>query len=1055
MKTQHQARHYATSAARQTRDVTLAADSGTVLSSACKNPADTYIHSFTDILPAPATPPTPASSAVTGRRLPAPLLMHLCGFLSTLKSIHLDAFRFYHHRLTRCSVLVLFTLTSILLFSQAGAAVIEKSPNDPRSYRALTLENGLKITLIHDPAADTAAASMDVAIGAGSDPEDREGLAHFLEHMLFLGTEKYPDAGDYSQFIRSHGGSNNAFTTYANTNYHFSIDAEHLQPALDRFAQFFIAPLFTEELVLREKNAVHSEFTGKQQEDGLRYWSARKRGLNQAHPMSRFTTGNLDTLQDHERATIRDDLIRFYNAHYSSSIMSLAVLGREPLDQLEAWVNELFADVRNLEIEKQEFEMPLFNLDDLPNRINIIPLKDQRFLTLTFPIPKREMYRFTRPKSYIGNILGHEGANSLLSTLKAKGWVNTLSAGSGTEIRGAATFDISIGLTERGVDAIDEIVTEVFRAINMVRASGMPRWIFDESQQLDELSFRYQEQASAAATVQSLASRAQDWPTELLISGPYRRSHFDLKGINEVLAHLVPDNLQLLVMAPGLPTNQTTEWYDTPFSITAIPPDTQDAWQKAGLSSDISFPVPNVFLPQDLTLLDDQSGDPVQLVDTAKLDIWHRTDSSFGVPRANLNVNIHSPAVHATARTRVLTSLYVDLVNEQLSEFSYPANLAGLGYRLAFNRRGLGISLSGYADGQRQMLEKLVTAMAAPEFSTEQFDRVRTEQIEQIENYAKEAPYQRLGSEIRKLLMEPYFTDAERIAELSTVTPTQLREFVPQIFKQVKIVALSHGNITKDETLKRIAVIEQTLADDADPADVTGSLVVKLPQQKRFARNIDIDHPDSSVAVYWQGIDRKRDSRARFALLRQLLTQPFYDDLRTRQQLGYFVFTYNMDIMRVPSVVLSLQSPSTGPGEQLDAIELFLKNYEEILSAMPEEEFDRQRQALIGRVEKTDKRLRERTSRYWNAIIVEDYVFNATERFSAAVKAIKKEDIVSLYRQLFIDNTASRIVAYNEGSTATDSSSGSLDQYRHITGLATFKAGRPLHQPPHTIEEID
>jgi len=67
---------------------------------------------------------------------------------------------------------------------------IIKSANDKRSYKGLELSNGLKILLISDPTTDKSAAALDVNIGAMSDPKELPGLAHFLEHMLFLGTEK-------------------------------------------------------------------------------------------------------------------------------------------------------------------------------------------------------------------------------------------------------------------------------------------------------------------------------------------------------------------------------------------------------------------------------------------------------------------------------------------------------------------------------------------------------------------------------------------------------------------------------------------------------------------------------------------------------------------------------------------------------------------------------------------------------------------------------------------------------------------------------------------------
>ncbi|MES1914471.1 MAG: hypothetical protein MHM6MM_006535, partial [Cercozoa sp. M6MM] len=136
-----------------------------------------------------------------------------------------------------------------------------KSPFDSRSYRVLRLSSGLSVLLISDPDASQAAASMDVYAGQFQDPEHVGGLAHFCEHMLFLGTEKFPDENAYADYVSTHGGMSNAFTSDEHTNFHFQVNADAVEGALDRFAQFFISPLFTPSATERELKAVHSEFT--------------------------------------------------------------------------------------------------------------------------------------------------------------------------------------------------------------------------------------------------------------------------------------------------------------------------------------------------------------------------------------------------------------------------------------------------------------------------------------------------------------------------------------------------------------------------------------------------------------------------------------------------------------------------------------------------------------------------------------------------------------------------------------------------------------------------
>lgn len=128
------------------------------------------------------------------------------------------------------------------------ASLVEVSPFDWCKYCAFTLPNQLKFLVISDPLSKQAAVSMDVAVGSFSNPKNLQGLAHFVEHMLFLGNEKYPEEGSFDQFIAENGGNSNAQTMHESTNYQFHIvaaedsgsDFPKCKEALDRFSHFFL-----------------------------------------------------------------------------------------------------------------------------------------------------------------------------------------------------------------------------------------------------------------------------------------------------------------------------------------------------------------------------------------------------------------------------------------------------------------------------------------------------------------------------------------------------------------------------------------------------------------------------------------------------------------------------------------------------------------------------------------------------------------------------------------------------------------------------------------------
>ncbi|KAG7298348.1 hypothetical protein JYU34_017950 [Plutella xylostella] len=214
---------------------------------------------------------------------------------------------------------------------------IVKSQEDKREYRGLELSNRLKVLLISDPKTDKSAAAMDVNIGYLSDPEELPGLAHFCEHMLFLGTKKYPEENEYNKFLSEHGGSSNASTSSDHTTYYFDVMPDHLPMALDIFAQFFIAPLFTESATEREINAVNSEHEKNTSSDTWRLDQLNKSSASKEHPYHKFGTGNKDTLDripKEKGIDVRAELLKFHGAWYSADIMTLAVCGKDTLDRI-------------------------------------------------------------------------------------------------------------------------------------------------------------------------------------------------------------------------------------------------------------------------------------------------------------------------------------------------------------------------------------------------------------------------------------------------------------------------------------------------------------------------------------------------------------------------------------------------------------------------------------------------------------------------------------------------------------------------------------------------
>ncbi len=168
------------------------------------------------------------------------------------------------------------------------------SPNDNNNYRYITLDNDLRVLLVSDNTAQKSSAALTVNVGHFDDPKDREGLAHFVEHMLFLGTDKYPESGEFQSYISQQGGTNNAWTGTEHSSFFFDVSTNAFEKSLDRFSRFFIAPLFNPDSLEKERKAIESEYKLKVNEDSRRLYQVQKETINQAHPYAKFSVGNME-----------------------------------------------------------------------------------------------------------------------------------------------------------------------------------------------------------------------------------------------------------------------------------------------------------------------------------------------------------------------------------------------------------------------------------------------------------------------------------------------------------------------------------------------------------------------------------------------------------------------------------------------------------------------------------------------------------------------------------------------------------------------------------------
>ncbi|WP_299788346.1 insulinase family protein [uncultured Shewanella sp.] len=915
---------------------------------------------------------------------------------------------------------------------------IIKSPNDHRLYRHLVLDNGLSVLLVEDKLASQAAASMAVNVGHFDDPVSRPGMAHFLEHMLFLGTEKFSESGEYHAFINQHGGSNNAWTGTEQTNFFFGINAEVFEESLDRFSQFFIAPLFSLELVDRERHAIESEFSLKLKDDIRRTYQVQKETVNPAHPFSKFSVGNLETLSGDESA-LRDELLEFYHSHYSANLMALCLVAPLPLTELAALAKKYFTGVKNHNLIKHHPEVPIYQTEQLQSQINIVPLKEQKRVAITFSLPAIDPYYKHKPLTFISHLLGYEGNGSLLSYLKDQGLAVNLSAGGGVNGYNFKDYNISIQLTEKGVTNLDTVIESTFEYIELIKTKGMQEWRYQERANLLKLAFKYQEQIKTLDLASHLSINMHHYDVEDLVFGDYKMEGLNVSETLKLLNMMSPSNMRIQLISSELDTTHQAAWYHTPYQMTPIDVDKVKQWSQPRIRPELSLPNANPFIISDSVPRTDKSSNkvPVIVCQEKGYRIWHRKDDEFNVPKGHLYLSLDSIQAASSPRNAALTRLYVEMLLDYLTEFTYQAEVAGLSYNIYPHQGGITLHLTGFTGKQEVLLALLIEKARERNFTQDRFTLIKRQILRSWYNQARAKPISQIFTSLTVTLQKRSYEPSRMAEELESITLEDLHEHVRSFYEKIHLEGLVYGDWLESEAQSLGKRLDHILSLVSSPSIESERELVNLAGHGTMMRELDVSHQDSSIIVYYQSDAASAEQMALFSLLNHTMSSTFFHELRTKRQLGYMVGTGYLPLNRYPGMIFYIQSPTSGPRQLLEAIDEFIADFNYAVMQITNEQWEHTKQGLVNQVMELDPNLKTRGQRYWSSIGNKDYQFNQRELVVQEVVKLTRSDLIKFMMKRMRTKHCDRLVLFTTGD-----SHGNLEPLTSdnmITDLRSFK----------------
>lgn len=910
---------------------------------------------------------------------------------------------------------------------------MKQSPNDLKKYQSLTLDNGLRVLLVHNEETDKCAAALAVNVGHFNDPKDRQGLAHFLEHMLFLGTSKYPDGSEYQKFISQHGGCNNAWTATEHTCFYFDIHHQHFNEALDRFSQFFIAPLLADEFIAKERKNIEAEFKLKLKDDIRRLYDVHKETINQKHPFSQFSVGNIDTLADREGKSISQEVRKFFDSYYQASYMTLAIEGPQPLVELESLTREMFSQIKNNSNALETITEPLYLPEHQSIYIDVHPVKNEHQLIISFAMESIDKYYQDKPESILAYLIGHEGAGSILAKLKQEQWAMGLTAGSGINGSNFKDFNISISLTELGEDHIDDIISVVFSYIGLLKSAKIAHYYYHEKQAIAELSFTYHEKSSPLDNVSQLVINMQHYPCEDYIFGDYIMTGMNDINVSHLLNYLNADNVRIIHVSQNNNFSKTSFWYQVPYHISNITAEKLAGWRELSTPNHENYRANDtLFLPDENPYITgaphvfdnvEESKLPTKIETSSGLAVWYKQDTTFKVPKGYLYIGIDSPYSIESIDNIAMTRLFVDLYTNTVVEENYDAELACIHYHLYAHQGGITLQVSGISENQSKLLEKLLYRLKNHHISQENFDLFKQELIKHWQNSDKSKSISQLFSTLSSM-MQPNNPCSEDLAiALENITLSQYQKFSKQLFEKITLEVLIHGNWLIEHANNIVANIKQAFHNNYSAEHSVQCPVIDIKDKSTLVLPLTIPEHDHATVVYNPLPTRDDNLIALTMVTSHLLSPLFFQEMRTEKQYGYLVGVGYVPINRYPGIAFYIQSPHTDAIALTKAIDDFIIDSLEMLKELNEENWSHLIHGLAGQLQEKDNNLRIKSQRFWAAICNKDQQFSHKEQLVTAILSLEFKQVKSfIENQLMATSNPDRIILMSvptEGSQLT------------------------------------
>lgn len=880
------------------------------------------------------------------------------------------------------------------------SSALEKFVVEDIQVGKMVLDNGLEVCIFFNPEMQEAVGALSVEAGSWDDPNEFAGMAHFVEHLVFLGSQQYPKEDDFLEYIHQRGGKCNASTLKDRTTYGFSVDPVGFQGALDRFAHFFIDPIFSEELIQKEIHAVHHEFEDGRENDLIRIWKVFKETGNPYHPNKNFSCGNLLSLSKAKRV----DILSWFENYYDPSKMHLVLASSFSLEEVADWVEHSFREIpirsqKPISEKKEEITSP----SQRGTFFHLSPVLNNRQLSLVWEIPREFLSKYSSHTiALLEKELGRAHPGSLAKVLESEGLSTYVKAEIWKMGHDQGIFCLHIKLTKEGTKEYAKVVERCFQAISALCHHKKKENIFS-SVKIGKPKWK---DLKGFQDVMEIAKDLVEGSIDDYFKEVHKSEVENSRIIESFLSHMTPRQCVYFLVAPldfcGLALTKIEKWLGVEYCARKVTDVWLDIWEKAAPHPEVGIFAQEIQLEEDEGKDIEQGGvkEPVFIVNTTGTKI-RLVEPTAPAKQLEVFFFMDTPFVGRTINNWAQSELFVRCMNLSWKETFNSEKETKCELALDMGRLCLVCSMS--KEKALEGLREIFLFLREPNISMELFERARKNFLDHYEGDPD--PIEHAHKILESLSMQFYSTEMQLYHTISKLTYLEHLAWQKPLFNRLSLEGAFLGSISALEAKELWNAIEGVfpfipyksyeVAPKASPYLEEGMAHYCAHRTHRLG---------NAVLFLISSRGQYAKNRVIHQIVSAFLQTEFFTELRTKQQTSYRLHSWTRVINNAVCYGFSLQSSTHHPLALLKRIEGFLECFAaEIVEKLSEEQFEL---------------LRETVSTYWKKM--KNQANKQEDRFFAdknleAVQKVSYESVLHNIQETFGVLNRKRLAILVEG----------------------------------------